>query len=285
VTRVLRPESIREAWPVVRAWVEAGKFDLLHTLRFRGRRAFGLRPSFVTHRLGQKIIGVSIGLLAAAARRRIKLAAQAMPDVRPVVLNGNTASRWVTPPLIVESDDIEAIASLSKASGILDEPRCVAEMECWLPVARAEKDIEPHRPEGHRLARYYDPETSLPSAVRPSGPFVISHWQREQKASYYVIEQTAGPVTWTYSRELAFRAAFAARGLRAFSVDGSAIEASRAEAHLPLAAARLGVFTSGMSPGPVEIPGVRYRNIFPSSKVASHVLESLAVPSRKVRDH
>ncbi|BDG02833.1 hypothetical protein [Anaeromyxobacter oryzae] len=269
--RVFGLSSGRDAWPLLRSWVEAGKFDLLHTFRYRGRRAFGLRPRFVVHNLGRRVVGISLGLLAGAARLRIKNAARELDATGLSVSNGWTASPVVTPPLIVEADDMESIRRLSQASGILAEPCALSGVDQWLPESQSAAEL-PHRPEGHTVSRYFDPEDLTSSTTRPTKSVVISQWKREQKPSFYVVETSTGSHTWTYSRETAFRRAFAALGATPFARKGPVIEASTREAHLPLAVTRLGVLTSGTSPGPVTDPGIEYRNVFGSSSIASTAL-------------
>lgn len=275
---VLGHPSRELLWSVARAWVEAGRFDLVNTVRYSGRHAFGIRPRFIVHRLGERFVGVSEGLLSENARARVHQAAASLGG-RTRVFDGRTSSEWVSPPLMIEADVIETIAMASAESNVLGEPASVGSLENWLPdlprFVGSSAGIA--QPVGHERAGRYDWESRqfTKEKGRTDSDVEVQWFRRDDKASFYVVRNASSGSTWSYSREWALLVAHLWRGDVTFTQNREFIDANYGDWHLPLAVARLGVFLSGTSPGPTGDAGA-YRNSFPSELVASRVVAALS---------
>jgi hypothetical protein len=246
--RTLNLSARRLVWDAVRAWQESGWIDGLTSVRWRGRKYFGVRPRLVAWSSGVETRAVLFGLAPEGLRSRARERAS---DLGVRVLEPDGGSPYVLPGMMFVAKEFDGLRRLTSEVS-LDPPRWLRPLSDLVatPNHAVAKSTAP--PPNYILQGRWDRATGYFTQARGEGSASLEKWTRTDAPEYFVNRTDERVQWWSYSRNWALLAFCAQLGIRAFEPGESTTLARCDESpvYLPLQWARWLYCASGISSGP-----------------------------------
>lgn len=244
---------------IMRAWVEAGAFDIAHAQGRRATYVVPRRPSFVAYRVAPYIHAALIGLVPSTLKTHINRAAASrgcdLDEALPTC-------RWLPKILRLKCDDPKTLDNISEVLG-LSPPR-------WLkwpvdsafnlrPDDQGLRDGAPHeffspmKVWDWTMGRFVRVETLGPTSGQESDVSVELRSHRE-RCSIYSVSLDETPWGWTHIRNWALLFAYALKDGRpplAMRAGGPICRPGHIGVYLPLPVGRLCAVLGEGPSGPI----------------------------------
>lgn len=265
----------RCTWDVLRSWQEAGYLDLYARRRWRGRVFFGRPPRLVVSRGAWGSRATLVGLTSYGLRARLS---KAFADRNAIPLPSGSINRYV-PPLYSWEATLTTIDEVARDVEI----RIAALSEPLEQMARPIRDFhlnDSSPPSHYELRASWDWSFGgfLPKPKPTTNEVEVRWFNRPDRPDYFLVEKNEKEIHgWTYSRNWALLAAFAAAGIGPYkAVNSQVLRSVAVGPYLPLAVARGLAIESGTTPGRADdLPQEPYLYLCPPEFPASRLIAAL----------
>jgi hypothetical protein len=240
-------------WDTLRAWVEAGYFDVLTRRRWRGRMYFARTPGLVVSRTKAGLAVTLFGLAPRVLRREVDAVAKSLGLTTSPTSSFN--SNVPSPPMWLAPSDTEC-REFSAMTRL--ELHCAKSVEAFQTTVREVGDQSRQLLEHYEVRQTWDwTECGARSgSAKGVGPVRLRWLTRPDRPDYYTVERQRS-VSWgSFSRTWAFLVAHVWSGRPAFRCAGfsTLIRSADGGSYLPLPIARAAMLQTGVAAGPCTLP-------------------------------